>query len=199
MQAVLRPLPCSSMSTTFIMTPTPTPTTQQQHQLPPTPIEEMKPSSTMDASTIVASPPMSKSSFDERSTSSPPTTTTQQQSTTMYYNAYASPYNLFKTPISSFMHATSQHRQMVPSVLPVGVDPQQLYEGREHAVHDLMQGRYEELLDWAQQQAWMVLDPQHYYGSIKALIELKSLKLANRQKQVCKRQHMMTTMLDRSI
>lgn len=185
MQAVLRPLPCS-MSTKFIMTSTPT-TTTQQHHLPPTPVEEMNPSSTtMDASTIVASPPTSKSSFDERSiSSSPPTATTLTQQSTIY-NAYASPYNLFKTPISSFMHATSQHRQMVPSVLPVGVDPQQLYEGREHAVHDLMQGRYEELSDWVQ-QAFMVLDPQHYYDdkhSIKALIELKGLKLANRQKQV---------------
>ena len=177
MQAVLRPLPCT-IPTKFTMAPT-----TQHHQLPPTPIEEMYTSTTaaaMDASTIVVSPPISKSSLEERSISPFPPNTPQP--TTMY-NAYVSPYDLFKTPISSFMHSTSQHRQMVPSILPVGVDPHQLLQGREHAVHDLMQDRCQELSDWEQQQAWMMMmDPQ--YDDIKSMIELKGLRLANRQKQV---------------
>lgn len=185
MEAVMRPLPCS-MSTNFIMAPT---TTTQQHQLPPTPIEEKNTSSSttvMDASTIVVSPPTSKYSLDEQSTISPPLhpPPINTQESTMY-NAYASPYSLFNTHISSFMHATSLHRQMVPSIMPVGVDPLLLHQERENAIHDLMQGRYEELSDW-EQQFWMMLDPQQYDDDfyIKALMEHKALKLAERQKQV---------------
>lgn len=185
MEAVMRPLPCS-MSTNFIMAPT---TTTQQHQLPPTPIEEKNTSSSttaMDASTIVVSPPTSKYSLDEQSTISPPLhpPPINTQESTMY-NAYASPYSLFNTHISSFMHATSLHRQMVPSIMPVGVDPLLLHQERENAIHGLMQGRYEELSDW-ERQFWMMLDPQQYDDDfyIKALMEHKALKLAERQKQV---------------
>ena len=126
-----------------------------------------------------------------------PTTTTslesqQQQQQSQQYNAYASPYNLLKKPISSYAHASRQQRLLIPSITPTGMDPHSIITERERRIRTRIQYRITELekmpsnLMMNLPNTLAVAKQQQSPSStkLKAVIELKALRLLNRQKRV---------------
>lgn len=106
------------------------------------------------------------------------------------YNAYASPYDLLKKPITSFSHASRQQRLLIPSITPSGVDPYAIISERERRMLNRIQYRIAELeklpsnlSDTAQA---LEQDIRQQNGSIKlkAIVELKALRLLGKQKQL---------------
>ncbi|KAL7317190.1 ATP-dependent DNA helicase Snf21 [Mucor circinelloides] len=106
------------------------------------------------------------------------------------YNAYASPYDLLKKPITSFSHASRQQRLLIPSITPSGVDPYAIISERERRMLNRIQYRIAELeklpsnlSDTAQA---LEKDLRQQNGSIKlkAIVELKALRLLGKQKQL---------------
>lgn len=107
------------------------------------------------------------------------------------YNAYASPYNMLKKPITSYAHASRQHRQLIPSITPVGVDSQKLAEERERRISEHIQDRIHELekisgsmMEKLKEQDVNVNKSSASSTPLRSLIELKSLKLLDKQKKV---------------
>ncbi|KAI8883082.1 hypothetical protein K501DRAFT_250303 [Backusella circina FSU 941] len=89
------------------------------------------------------------------------------------YNAYASPYHLLKKPIASFAHASRQQRLLVPSITTQGIDPVALVTERERRILGRIQYRIGEL------------EKKHNSSkNVKAAVELKALKLLNKQRQL---------------
>lgn len=107
------------------------------------------------------------------------------------YNAYASPYNMLKKPITSYAHASRQHRQLIPSITPVGVDSQKLSEERERRINEHIQDRIHELeklsgsmIEKLKEQDINVNKSSASSTPLRSLIELKSLKLLDKQRKV---------------
>lgn len=107
------------------------------------------------------------------------------------YNAYASPYNMLKKPITSYAHASRQHRQLIPSITPVGVDSQKLSEERERRINEHIQDRIHELeklsgsmIEKLKEQDINVKKSSASSTPLRSLIELKSLKLLDKQRKV---------------
>lgn len=105
------------------------------------------------------------------------------------YNAYASPYNMLKKPITSYAHASRQHRQLMPSITPVGVDSQAVSEERERRITSSIEERIQELENVSDEALRELMSSDNsgkesVDSSIKTLIELKSLKLRDKQKKV---------------
>ncbi|ORZ00685.1 SNF2 family N-terminal domain-domain-containing protein [Syncephalastrum racemosum] len=102
------------------------------------------------------------------------------------YNAYASPYQLLKTPISSYTHASRQHHLLVPSITPVGIDPQACLSARDQKIQTALQDRLNTLEKASQtlQQQIIVTDASSAKTCLRQLIELKKLRLAEKQKQL---------------
>ncbi|CDS03051.1 hypothetical protein LRAMOSA00453 [Lichtheimia ramosa] len=107
------------------------------------------------------------------------------------YNAYASPYNMLKKPITSYAHASRQHRQLIPSITPVGVDSQKLAEERERRISEHIQDRIHELekisgsmMEKLKEQDVNVNKSSASSTPLRSLIELKSLKLLDKQKKL---------------
>jgi ATP-dependent helicase STH1/SNF2 len=103
------------------------------------------------------------------------------------YNAYASPFDLLKKPITSFAHASRQQRLLVPSITPQGVDPLSIMSERERRILGRIQYRIGELEK--------LPSNLNENGSIKlkAIVELKALRLLGKQKQL--REEIMSGMI----
>lgn len=113
-------------------------------------------------------------------------------------NAYASPYNLVKKPVSSAIHATRQHRLVIPSITSTGMDPHSMITERERRIKTHVQYRISEL---EKLPSNLIMTSPDMDGSnssnndtatrsnskLKAVIELKALRLLNRQRKVNRR------------
>lgn len=102
------------------------------------------------------------------------------------YNAYASPYDLLKKPITSFAHASRQQRLLIPSITPQGVDPHSIISQRERRILGRIQYRINEL-------ETMPSNLNNGSVKLKAIVELKALKLLGKQKQL--REEIMSGMI----
>ncbi|RCH92571.1 hypothetical protein CU098_003167, partial [Rhizopus stolonifer] len=120
---------------------------------------------------------------------STPVVSTEKDTKKMNYNAYASPFDLFKKPITSFSHASRQQRLLIPSITPSGVDPYALISERERRVLGRIQYRISELekLPSNLQDTTHALENnirQNSSMKLKAVVELKALRLLNKQRQL---------------
>jgi ATP-dependent helicase STH1/SNF2 len=113
------------------------------------------------------------------------------------YNAYVSPYSLLKMPISSYVHASRQQRLLIPALTPVGMDSEELIVERERRVKSRIQYRVQELEslpnnltnDLPEKIAYLkddITEAGKNGSSVKlrAIIELKALRLLEKQKKV---------------
>ncbi|ODV92054.1 hypothetical protein CANCADRAFT_22566 [Tortispora caseinolytica NRRL Y-17796] len=100
------------------------------------------------------------------------------------------PYEQFSAPISYENYAERVNKSMIPSVMPVGVDVNELKERRNRAIESRIEYRLQELsstptnigtLD-ASDVSPSVLDADNNKLKIRALIEYKCLKLRHKQK-----------------
>ncbi|KAI9487898.1 MAG: SNF2 family N-terminal domain-containing protein [Benjaminiella poitrasii] len=119
----------------------------------------------------------------------PSTTPNNQQK--IEYNAYASPYDLLKKPINAFTHASRQQRLLIPSITPAGVDPCSIISERKKRMLNRIQYRIQELEnlpsnlnDSAQLLEQELRQKKTGTVKLKAIIELKALRLLNKQKQL---------------
>lgn len=113
------------------------------------------------------------------------------------FNAYVSPYSLLKSPISSYAHASRQQRLLIPALTPIGIDSEELIIERERRVKARVQYRIQELEslpnnlsnDLPDKMAALEEDIKEAgkNGSsvkLRAIIELKALRLLEKQKKV---------------
>lgn len=87
------------------------------------------------------------------------------------YNAYGTPFNLLVKPITSYAHASRQQRLLVPSIIPVGLDPQRILSARESRLRSRIQYH----LDRHQ---------NNNTKSTKQIIQMKALQLLDKQTKV---------------
>lgn len=111
------------------------------------------------------------------------------------YNAYLHPFTLLAKPSmkGGDDFASLQQRLLVPSLLPSGIDANLLLEERERFIQTRIQQRIRELESFpatlpqvpthAKNEHMLEL-PKHENAKVKALIELKSLHLLDRQKKM---------------
>ena len=117
------------------------------------------------------------------------------------FNAYSEPFSFLQKDISTTAHASRQQRLLIPSTTPVGLDPYALVMERDSYLRSRVQNRIEELDHHSleptpTETAELTGDnlemdiveakPASSKLQIKALIELRSLKLLERQKKVFK-------------
>lgn len=107
------------------------------------------------------------------------------------YNAYASPYDLLKKPITSFAHASRQQRLLIPSIIPSGIDPYSVISERERRILGRIQYRISELEklpsnlnDTTNTMQQDLRHPSNGSIKLKAIVELKALRLLGKQKQL---------------
>ncbi|KAI8356857.1 SNF2 family N-terminal domain-containing protein [Mortierella sp. GBAus27b] len=120
----------------------------------------------------------------------------EQNPTASDYNAYTSPFSYLQKTLPAAMHASRQQRLLVPSISPVGIDPYALAQERENRLKARMRYRIEELENIPSNIASDPLDPSGGLldqenkappssgPKLKALIELKALRLLERQKKL---------------
>ncbi|KAG2230551.1 hypothetical protein INT48_009891 [Thamnidium elegans] len=118
-------------------------------------------------------------------TATPPSLEPKPQVQKVIYNAYASPYDLLKKPVSSFTHASRQQRLLIPSITPSGADPYTIISERERRILGRIQYRINQL-----EKLPSNLNQQNV--KLKAIVELKSLRLLGKQRQM--RQEIMNGM-----
>jgi ATP-dependent helicase STH1/SNF2 len=114
----------------------------------------------------------------------------QQQETAQNFNAYASPYVLLHRSTHTSSNRLRPHHQrfLVPSITPLGIDSYEIASERDRRVEARIRHRMNELkqaLDnrdglWSVQQ-------QENDSHRRAAIELKSLRLLSKQKQVSRK------------
>ncbi|KAI9309998.1 SNF2 family N-terminal domain-containing protein [Dichotomocladium elegans] len=118
----------------------------------------------------------------------------QQPPRSLDYNAFASPYNLVKKPISSYSHAARHQRIITPSITPSGMDPHSIIADRERRIRARIQYRIGEL---ERLPSNLMLDGQNLLSAdkngeratstntkLKAVVELKALrKIYNQLRQ----------------
>jgi ATP-dependent helicase STH1/SNF2 len=121
------------------------------------------------------------------------------------YNAYVHPFTHLKRAADSdpVLFATRLQRLIVPSIMPSGLDPHQILAERNRFIDARIQQRINELedmpttmgeggLDRFQDDdskddkalAALVLPPPSTHGKLRALIELKALKLIDKQREM---------------
>lgn len=111
------------------------------------------------------------------------------------YNAYLHPFTILAKPSMKGGDdlATLQQRLLVPSLLPAGIDAHLLLEERERFIQTRIQQRIRELESFPATIAQVPTyenassdpsQPKHNNAKVKALIELKSLHLLERQKHM---------------
>lgn len=118
----------------------------------------------------------------------------EQTPTASDFNAYTSPFSYLQKTLPSTMHASRQQRLLIPGISPVGIDPYALAQERDHRLRARMKYRIEELDTLPSNIASEALDPSGGLldqenkapsgPKLKALIELKALRLLERQKKV---------------
>ncbi|KAI8983220.1 SNF2 family N-terminal domain-containing protein [Trametes punicea] len=127
------------------------------------------------------------------------------------YNAYLHPFSHLKRDpkVSPSMWATRMQRLLVPSIMPAGLDPHQVIEERNHYIDARIDQRIRELeslpammgdgglenpLDESEKDKenaneqssleQLVLPPPTTHGKLRALIELKALRVLDKQRQL---------------
>lgn len=106
-----------------------------------------------------------------------------------YFDTSKSPYELLSKYISFADHSLRAKRQRIPSLLPLGVDPEQVREEQERNIYNRVRSRQAELsalpVNLASWDARSSNDAQDTDTSkIKALIEYKKLSLLQRQREL---------------
>ncbi|KAG0308761.1 hypothetical protein BGZ98_006936 [Dissophora globulifera] len=120
----------------------------------------------------------------------------EQTPTASDYNAYTSPFSYLPKTLPSAVHASRQQRLLIPSISPVGIDPYALAQERDSRLKARVKYRIEELDNLPSNIASEPLDPSGGLldqenkapppsgPKLKALIELKALRLLERQKKL---------------
>lgn len=140
-----------------------------------------------------------KSSTNKTESDAGPTKPADDPSSKVYpYNAYLHPFTLLAKPALSGGNdlASLQQRLLIPSLLPTGVNSQLLLEERERFIQARIQQRIRELESFPANMAQVPTAPSsqsseqtssrgcNSNAKVRALIELKSLHLLDRQKQM---------------
>ena len=132
--------------------------------------------------------------IDPRDRAEPPKD--DPQSSVCPYNAYVHPFSLLAQPSNKSNNLASlQQRLLVPSMLPAGIDVRLLLEERDRFIQTRIQQRIRELESMPASLAQVPtssndgalgdqLNARASNAKVKALIELKSLHLLDRQKQI---------------
>ncbi|CAO3590157.1 unnamed protein product [Absidia cylindrospora] len=118
-----------------------------------------------------------------------------QEDSSKEYNAYASPYTLIHRSTHSSSNRLRPHHQrlLVPSITPFGMDSYSIITERERRIQSRIKYRLGELeklpsnlIDHGSQNMWSVQqeDPHHGSAKLRAVIELKSLRLLSKQKKL---------------
>ncbi|OLL26118.1 Chromatin structure-remodeling complex subunit snf21, partial [Neolecta irregularis DAH-3] len=113
----------------------------------------------------------------------------------VHYELLASPFHDIKRPIGYLEHSIRQNRVIVPCIMPEGLNPANALEEREKALNNRIVYRISEL-----ERLPGNIQEYDYEGNgeeennlkVKALIELKSLRLLKRQRAL--RQDMVRSM-----
>ncbi|ORZ14387.1 SNF2 family N-terminal domain-domain-containing protein [Lobosporangium transversale] len=119
----------------------------------------------------------------------------EQTPTASDYNAYTSPFSYLQKTLPSAVHASRQQRLLIPSISPVGIDPYALAQERDNRLKNRVKYRIEELDGLPSNIASEALDPSGGLlgqenkappsgPKLRALIELKALRLLERQKKL---------------
>ncbi|GAA5811290.1 hypothetical protein MFLAVUS_004723 [Mucor flavus] len=153
-------------------------------QLPVTPTTTT--TTTVTPSTVVVPSTNTDPTNTTTTATTPPSLEPKPQVQKVDYNAYASPYDLLKKPISSFTHASRQQRLLIPSITPNGTDPYTVISERERRILGRIQYRINQL-----EKLPSNLNQQQNV-KLKAIVELKSLRLLGKQRQM--RQEIMNGM-----
>ncbi|KAI0641156.1 SNF2 family N-terminal domain-containing protein [Trametes meyenii] len=125
------------------------------------------------------------------------------------YNAYLHPFSHLKRDpkASASMWATRMQRLLVPSIMPIGLDPHEMIEERNHYIDARIDQRMRELealpammgegglenaLDDGEKEKENAIEPSALeqlmhpppttHGKLRALIELKSLRVLDKQR-----------------
>jgi ATP-dependent helicase STH1/SNF2 len=104
-----------------------------------------------------------------------------------YYDSFQSPYDLLPATISYTDHSIRAKRLRIPSLMPEGVNVDQVREERERILYNRMMARKEELANLPSNiGVWNTRDSAGANGDdsakLKALIEYKSLCLLPKQR-----------------
>ncbi|KAG0031806.1 hypothetical protein BGZ82_006827 [Podila clonocystis] len=114
------------------------------------------------------------------------------------FNSYTSPFSFLEKNLDAAVHASRQQRLLIPSISPVGIDPYALAQERDNRLKARVKYRIEELDQLPSNIASEPLDasgglldqenkapmPPPSGPKLKALIELKALRLLERQKKL---------------
>lgn len=105
------------------------------------------------------------------------------------FDRYDSPYDLLSKYISFADHSSRAKRQRIPSLLPLGVDIEQVREERERIIYNRVQARKAELAalpvniaSWDSTHTARAEDEDKL--KVKALIEYKKLSLLQKQRDL---------------
>lgn len=106
-----------------------------------------------------------------------------------FFESYQSPYDLFPRTISFVDHSQRAKRPRVPSLMPYGVDVEQVREDRERMLYNRIQARKAELAAmpvniaaWDSSKSKEATDDESL--RMKMLIEFKKLSLLQRQREL---------------
>jgi ATP-dependent helicase STH1/SNF2 len=105
-----------------------------------------------------------------------------------FFDKYESPYDLLSKYISFADHSIRAKRQRIPSILPLGLDPEQVREEQERIIYNKVRARQAELSSLPVSLAsWNASSSDEATTDdslkIKALIELKKLSLLQKQRE----------------
>lgn len=105
------------------------------------------------------------------------------------FDAYQDPYELLTKAISFSDHSQRSRRQKIPSILPIGIDSDQVREEQERLLYNRIQARKAELaalpVNIASWDVSRSVDPSADDKlKIKALIEFKKLSLLQKQRDL---------------
>ncbi|KAL9624987.1 MAG: hypothetical protein Q9160_000716 [Pyrenula sp. 1 TL-2023] len=106
-----------------------------------------------------------------------------------FYSSFESPYDLIPHQIAFWDHSSRSKRLRIPSILPAGVDLDQVREERERIIYNRIQARKAELASLpANIAAWNTKQSDTPTSDdsvkLKALIEYKMLNLLQKQKEL---------------
>jgi ATP-dependent helicase STH1/SNF2 len=104
------------------------------------------------------------------------------------FESFSSPWKHLQPIIPFLEHGLREKRVIVPSILPTGIDLDKIAEERERVIHSRIMQRKAELEEMTSNLATHDLDADpsnlDHRLKVKALIELKSLNLLQRQRSL---------------
>ncbi|CAG8447537.1 3402_t:CDS:10 [Dentiscutata erythropus] len=124
-----------------------------------------------------------EASYNHHSRASPtPTTETvssaQASISTPPYNAFTNPLTYLK-PVNTYSHASRQQRMLIPAIMPIGLDPNEIAAERERQLKARALQRILELEYTIEAGSY-----QNQSEKNRILIQLKALKLLDKQKRL---------------